>query len=197
MEAEDLNDAAPPTGRTGRVLVVGAGLSGLVALKELLAAGLDAVCFEAGRDIGGVFADGGSYEPLLLTVSNYFMAYSDFMPLDEELRFWTSVEYKAYLDRYAGRSGLPARIRFETPVTGIRRLSAGWEVEYGGPDGETVTEHFTHVAVCSGQFQTPRIPRIPGLESFPGIQLHSSDYHGPTDLEALRGKRVLCLGLGE
>lgn len=40
------------------IAVIGAGLSGLVATKELAEAGLDVTCFEKSQEIGGVFSSG-------------------------------------------------------------------------------------------------------------------------------------------
>ena len=38
------------------VLVVGAGPSGLVTIKEMVEGGMDVTCFEAFESLGGVFA---------------------------------------------------------------------------------------------------------------------------------------------
>jgi len=52
------------------------------------------------------------------------------------------------------------------------------------------------VAICQGAFRasSPRLPRIPGLETFPGLVAHSGTYKDP---EPFRGLRVLCVGMGE
>jgi dimethylaniline monooxygenase (N-oxide forming) len=38
-----------------KVAVIGAGCSGIVAIKECIAAGLDVVCYEQNSDIGGLW----------------------------------------------------------------------------------------------------------------------------------------------
>ena len=38
-----------------KVAVIGAGCSGLTAIKECRAAGLDVICFEQNDDIGGLW----------------------------------------------------------------------------------------------------------------------------------------------
>jgi glycine/D-amino acid oxidase-like deaminating enzyme len=81
-----------------RVCVVGAGVSGLTALKEVLEEGHSAVCLERENLPGGVFTTGVAYSPMQLTVSQYFMAYSSFPPpLEEERRHWQRQEYVDYL----------------------------------------------------------------------------------------------------
>jgi len=72
------------------VAIVGAGPCGLVALKEMREAGIQAFIIEASGVVGGVFA-----HPLPcfnLTVSNYFMAFSDFPP-KSDLEYSTMAAY--------------------------------------------------------------------------------------------------------
>ncbi len=80
-----------------KVCVIGAGPSGLVMIKELLDKGMDVKCFESFDSVGGAFRSiekgGRSYDSVKLTVSNYFMAYSDFMPEEgEDRRYWSVSE---------------------------------------------------------------------------------------------------------
>lgn len=178
-----------------KICVIGAGLSGLVALKELMAAGHDVVCYEQNRDIGGVFSGAGSsYDSLRLTVSNYTMAFSDAMP-EEPMRFWTGTEYKHYLDRYAQRFGLLDHIAFGATVTRVTREGNVWKLQYRDDSG-THDAVFEHVALCSGLFQRPKVPDIPGLDTFTGRTFHSAEYQN-LDEEVFKGKTVLCVGLGE
>jgi len=112
------------------IIVVGAGLSGLVTIKELMEKGHQVSCFEQGTEIGGVFAKQNSYDSVELTVSNYFMAYSDFMPYDEKLKFWTQSEYKQYLDQYVLHFNLLPHIQFNHHLNYIKKLPSGrWRVE--------------------------------------------------------------------
>jgi len=181
-----------------KIVVIGAGLSGLATLKELVEAGHDVTCFEKGHDIGGVFSDGGSYDSVKLTVSNYFMAYSDFMPYEEPIRFWSRSEYRDYLNRYVEHFDLRRHIKFGFALEHMRRLESGtWELRFGTGEGATVTTTVDRVVVCSGQFQEPNIPKIPGLDSFPGAVIHSAQYKNKEELQEFHGKRVLCFGMGE
>lgn len=180
-----------------KVVVIGAGLSGLAAVKEMLEAGHDVECFEQRHDIGGVFADMASYDSVLLTVSNYFMAYSDLMPFDEDVRFWTRAEYKQYLDRYAKKFDLLAHINFGWRLCSVEDPQGDCCVELMSESGEVRTVVCDHLVVCSGQFQEPNIPKLPGLETFDGEVLHSSSYKSASEWSHLTDKRVLFFGLGE
>lgn len=178
-----------------KVAVIGAGLSGIVATKELKEEGHDVVCYEKNSDFGGVFSeDGFAYESLNLTVTNYFMAFSDFVPTEERMKFWTARNYRCYLKKYMAHNDLFPVVRFNTPVQSVERSGNGWAVTVRNESGEVVQEIFDAVAVCSGMFQEPKIPEIMGLDSFQGEILHSKDY---VRKDPFDGKRVLCVGLGE
>ena len=69
----------------GRVCVVGAGVSGLVAMKECVDAGLTPVCFERQGDLGGVWVyddklregqGSAIYQSLITNSSKEFTCYS-------------------------------------------------------------------------------------------------------------------------
>lgn len=65
-------------GTEGRVLVIGAGPSGLVALKTLRENGYDAVCVEASGVVGGTFENKANYDDAKLVSSKYITPFSDF-----------------------------------------------------------------------------------------------------------------------
>jgi hypothetical protein len=180
-----------------RVCVVGAGVSGLAALKEVLEEGHSAVCLERENVPGGVFATGVAYDPMQLTVSQYFMAYSSFPPpLEEERRHWSRQEYVDYLERFRQRFGLDQHIHLNCAVETVSREADGsFAVEYTR-EGKTVRERFDAVAICRGAFraEAPRMPDLPGAETFTGEITHTARYKGA---EPFRGKRVVCIGMGE
>nr|VFJ75644.1 MAG: dimethylaniline monooxygenase (N-oxide forming) [Candidatus Kentron sp. FW] len=175
------------------VCVIGAGPAGVTAIKQLLDEGHTVQCFEKDSGIGGVFKKGNSYDSLLLTISNYFMAYSDFMPFSERLKIWTSREYEQYLHKYIEHFGFRGLISLNTEVTSVRKKGKGWSVTVV-KEGKTSEHEFDAVAVCSGHFQKPNIPTYEGLDQFQGEIVHSLDYKNQ---DAFEGKRVLCVGLGE
>ena len=180
-----------------RVCVVGAGVSGLTALKEILEEGHSAVCLERENAPGGVFTTGVAYDPLQLTVSQYFMAYSSLPPpLEEERRHWFRQEYVAYLERFRQRFGLDPHIRLNCAVETVSREADGSFVVEFTQAGKTLRERFDAVAICRGAFraEAPRMPDLPGAETFQGEITHTARYKGA---EPFRGKRVVCVGMGE
>ena len=107
------------------VVVVGAGPCGLVSAKEMLEAGHEVVCLEKSHVIGGVFSTlkESAYDDLFLTVTNVFMAYSDFPCEETYVKYSRKEEYAAYLHKYADAFGLKKVIKFGQTVS--RASNAG------------------------------------------------------------------------
>ncbi len=169
----------PPKPTGIRVAVVGAGLSGLVMLRELLAAGHDAVIFEASSLIGGVFA--ATYDECLLTSSSINTAFSSFFPTGEPHVHWTASQYVDYLLRFVEHFGLRPRIHLRSRVLSLRSEASPsggqerWEVtvrksssdddDDDDDDDEgavTETSIFDHVAVCTGVHAFYDLPHFEG-----------------------------------
>lgn len=181
-----------------KICIIGAGLSGLVTIKELKEEGHEVVCYEQGPSTGGVFRPNDdknpAYDEMSLTVSNYFMAFSSLPPAEPERRYWTKAEYHAYLQRFASTFDLLPHITFQAKVERVEPQADGRWLVHTTINGQPETAFFDTVAVCSGQFQTPFIPKLKGMERFGGTVLHTLDYRNAT---AFQGKRVVCVGLGE
>ncbi len=180
-----------------RVAVIGAGSSGITALKGLVERGFDATCFEASDRIGGNWVyenkNGMSacYRDLHINTSRLRMAYSDY-PMPEDYPDYPNHEQiAAYFDDYVDHFGLRERIRFERPVEHAARLDDGtWEITTR--DG---TERFDALLVANGHHWNPRWPEpaFPGSEDFEGIQMHAHSYMNP---DFLADKDVVILGMG-
>lgn len=189
--------------RKMRVCVIGAGAAGLVSVKELLAEGHEVVCYEKYHDLGGVFLydekKGGVYDSTLLTISNYTMAFSDFMEPDAKCRYWKHFEYHEYLKNYAANFQLLARaaFHFQTQVDSMERVAGSdkWKIVTSG--GFKSEELFDGVAVCNGSHQFPRIPTYPGQETSSIKIYHSETYKRAEGDPRFAGKRVVCVGVGE
>lgn len=182
-----------------KVAVIGAGLSGLVTIKELLEESHSVVCFENEANIGGAFnrkkdEDYGAYNDLHLTISNYFMSYSSFPPKDAKRRYWTAAEYANYLNDFAREFSLTDYIHFNTTVLSIDPADEEtWRITYR-KNGKVLEEYVDAVAICSGKFRQPKIPQFKGLDRFKGTIHHSYRYKSP---ETFRDKDVVCIGAGE
>jgi dimethylaniline monooxygenase (N-oxide forming) len=191
-----------------RVCVIGAGISGLAATKELRELGVDVECYEMMPIISGTF---GSYtwNHGRLTSSTISTWFSDF-PVEDRQHFMSWAEFVDYLGRYVDHFGFRDRIQLNCKAVAITQLDGGgWRIRFqrgnhsnGHPlhpgdvdvQDETFEREFTHLIAATGLNHLPRIPELPGLEGFAGQVLHSSEYR---DAEQLRGRRVLVVGAGE
>ena len=177
-----------------RVAVVGAGPSGLAALRALTAAGFDAVAFERGARLGGVWTaeerPTAAYRSLHLITSRARTEFAEF-PMPEGTPDYPSRDaVSRYLEDYAAHFGLTGRIRLSAEVRAARRLDGGgWEIETA--DGHS--ERADLLVVANGHNDEPKLPDPPYPGELAGEQLHAIDYN---DAEPFRGRRVLVVGMG-
>ncbi|OVA20189.1 Flavin monooxygenase FMO [Macleaya cordata] len=98
-----------------------------------------------------------------------------------------------YLEGFANDFQLIELVRFETEVVRVELVEEGkWVVKSrrrGGADD--VDEVFDAVVVCSGHYTEPNIAEIPGIDAWPGKQIHSRNYRVP---EPFRNQVVLLIG---
>jgi cation diffusion facilitator CzcD-associated flavoprotein CzcO len=177
--------------------VIGAGVSGLTAVKALRDRRIPHTCFEASNDIGGNWyfrnpnGRSSAYRSLHIDTSKNAISFGDF-PMDERYPdFPHHSEIKQFLHEYADRFGLREGMRFNTAVERAERLGdGGWRIATS--DGE---EHlFDALLVCNGHHWDPSYPEFPG--HFDGVTLHSHHYIDPTEPLDLTGRRVLVVGIG-
>lgn len=202
-ELQPSNNAGPDAANATpkRVIVIGAGASGLSAAKEFAEKGFHPTVFESGPSIGGVFRD--AYKGLELTSSNVFTAYSDYPPKEKEATMWTAAQYLSYLHSYCLDNNIFQHIQFNSTVVGIKRIGGlaksgifFWEVTTcNSSTGEVSQSIGDHLVVSVGSNASPNIPEFPGKSLFSGTVVHTSQLESGFDI--FRVKRVLCLGLGE
>ena len=183
------------------VCVIGAGSSGIAALKELARRGFHVTGFEAGDRVGGNWvyrnANGMSsaYDHLHINTSRERMQYSDFPMPRSFPDFPHHTHIASYFDDYVDHFGFRDRIRFHTTVTHARRgHEGGWEVDVEGAEGAG-TEHYDVLAVANGHHWDPRWPEpaFPGTDDFDGEVIHSHSYEQGRSLD---GRDVVVLGMG-
>lgn len=169
-----------------RVAVIGAGASGLVTARWLLAAGSDPVVFERSRGIGGLWRpdDGLAYPSLRTNTSKQKTAFSELAFAEDLPDFPDRVAVLRYLEEYAGRFGVAERIRRDGTVHAVTLLAEGWAV-----DGEP----FDQVVVCTGLFSRPLLPDLPGAAELGGPVVHTAAYRGA---EPYQGRDVVIVGGG-
>ncbi len=177
--------------------VIGAGPSGLAALRHLLAAGIPVECLEREAGIGGNWRFGSAtsrvFASTRLISSKRLTEFADFPMPRHYPAYPDHRQCLAYFEAYADHFGLAEHIQTRVGVTKIEPASppgAGWAVATA--DGQS--RHYAGVVIASGHNHVPRYPEIPG--SFTGTLTHSADYKSPTVPVPIAGKRVLVIGAG-
>src|SRR5437773_12331848 len=123
-----------------RVCVIGAGISGLVAAKVLGGDGFDVVVFEKESTLGGVWAASRTYPGLRTNNPRDTYAFSDHPFPPTVADFPSAAEMRAYLESYAERFGLLARIRVGTEVVKVAQSDARWCVTVRATGSEEVLD---------------------------------------------------------
>ncbi|KAM9324554.1 dimethylaniline monooxygenase [N-oxide-forming] 2-like [Gastrophryne carolinensis] len=189
------------------VAVIGAGCSGLTAIKCCLDEGLEPVCFEKSSDIGGLWRytetvedkRASLYNSVVTNVSKEMMCFSDF-PMPEEFpAYLHHSKVLEYLRLYADHFRLVKHIQLDTEVCHVMKSpgfsnNGQWEV-VTKKNGTEKKECFDAVLICNGHHVDPYLllESFPGIENFKGQYIHSRFYKNSEDY---RGKTVLVVGAG-
>jgi 4-hydroxyacetophenone monooxygenase len=179
--------------RPFRAVVIGAGMSGLVAAHRLNQAGIDVVVLEKNDDVGGTWLE-NSYPGCRVDVSNLFYCYSFAQRDDWPQHFSTQAVLLDYFRGVADRFGLRPLIRFGTDVLSaeLDEATMRWTLRVRDGEGESTLEADAIVSAV-GQLNRPNLPELPGADSFTGPAFHSARWDHGVDLT---GKRVVVIGTG-
>ncbi|KAL8591585.1 hypothetical protein ACOMHN_055552 [Nucella lapillus] len=134
----------PEPRKKRRVLIVGAGSSGLTAIKACLEDDLQPVCLEKTLDVGGLWnyrpqpsapGTAGIYHSLVINTCKEMTAFSDFPVPTRFPQFLSHAHVLAYFRMYAQHFRLLPHVRFNAEVRGIRQaedydISGRWTVTY-------------------------------------------------------------------
>ncbi|WP_218196395.1 MULTISPECIES: NAD(P)/FAD-dependent oxidoreductase [unclassified Pseudomonas] len=179
--------------KTLKAIIIGAGVSGMVAAVRLQEMGVEHTIFEKNHEFGGTWWE-NRYPGCGVDTPNLTYTFS-FRPNDWTAYFPLRDEIESYLLATAQESGLYDHVRFDTKVERAEWLTDRnqWEVTVRGEDGTQEVHHADFVMSAVGLLNMPVVPDIKGLSGFAGRVVHTSDW--PQDIE-LKGKRVAVVGNG-
>ena len=182
-----------------KVAIIGAGPSGITAIKNFADLGFEVTAFERCGGVGGNwrFNDPSGHSSVFETThiisSKHTSFYEDF-PLPESASDYPShKELLDYFNGYADHFDIKKLIKFGTEVVSCnQRENSSWEVEWKNITSNEVTiEIFDALVVCNGHHHKPRYPEYPG--EFSGELIHSHDFKSS---KPFKDKRVLVIGGG-
>jgi len=188
-------DDVPAAARAAfRVVVIGAGMSGVLAAIRLEEAGIPYVVLEKNQGVGGTWLE-NAYPGCRVDVANHFYSYS-FAPNHDWPEFFSQRDQlHAYFERCADDFAVRRHIRFGVEVTSARwdEATATWQVTCRTAEGPTETIVANAMISAVGALNRPKLPDIPGRDTFAGPAFHSARW--PKGLE-VAGKRVAVVGTG-
>jgi cation diffusion facilitator CzcD-associated flavoprotein CzcO len=183
-----------------KVCVIGAGPSGITALKNLIDQGLDAVCYDFNSDVGGNWiyneniGHSSVFETTHIISSKTLSQYEDFTfdEFESDMPDYPSHDQlRRYFQAYAAKFNLYPHIEFSTLVQSCELDGANHWVIKTMKAGAEKTEIFSHLVVCNGHHWKPRLPQYPG--NFTGNFMHSHEFK---HAKPFVGQRVLVIGGG-
>ncbi len=185
-----------------QVAIIGGGFGGLLAGARLREAGVDDLrVIEKGGDFGGTWY-WNRYPGAACDVESYI-----YLPLLEEIGYIPKEKYSkapeilAHSQAIGRHFDLYRNSCFQTEVTDVSWEDASRRWIISTNRGDKMRARF--VVMANGPLHRPKLPGIPGVETFKGHSFHTSRwdyaYTGGSSaggLTGLRGKRVGIIGTG-
>jgi putative flavoprotein involved in K+ transport len=179
-------------GRDPEVVIVGAGQGGLCVAAGLRLAGVDVLTIERNERVGDNWRN--RYHSLilhnLLSVNkmpymSFPTTYPEYLPKDK---------FGGWLETYAEQMEIPVWTSTELLGGSFDEASKTWTLRINreGIERELRTRHVV-VATGGGICAKPNMPHVPGIETFRGSVLHSSE---AGTAGALRPANALVFGTG-
>jgi cation diffusion facilitator CzcD-associated flavoprotein CzcO len=173
------------------VVIVGAGFGGIGAAIQLNRLGYDnIVIVDREDDLGGTWHV-NHYPGLTVDVPSTTYSYW-FEPNPYWSRlFAPGAELKRYAEHVADKYNVRRYMRFNTTVEGAQWDDEAqvWRVALAG--GETLDAQF--LVAATGFLSQPRLPDIPGIDTFAGRIIHTADWD---DSYSVQGRRAAVIGTG-
>lgn len=173
------------SGGGAATLIIGAGPAGLAVAEKLRAIDEPFAIVERGDNVGSAWRR--HYEALRLHTDRDHSSLPGQGWPEHTPRYPTRDQFLDYLQAYADR--IEAKPFFGQEICLCQPTPEGWRTE--SSTGRIFESR--RVVVATGASTNPHVPAWPGLETFAGRVLHSSDY---TNGGHFARQRVLVVGFG-
>jgi cation diffusion facilitator CzcD-associated flavoprotein CzcO len=172
-----------------RVIVVGAGMSGILCGVRLQEEGVGSfTIYEKGDRAGGTWRE-NTYPGLCCDIPSHVYSYS-FEPNPEwSHQFSPGPEILEYMERTADKYGVTDFIRFGEEVVSCEFDGKMWHVR----TKSGIHDEADIVLMATGVLHHPSYPDIDGIDDFGGEIFHSARWNHDFDW---RGKRIGIVGTG-
>ena len=172
-----------------RVVVMGAGMAGILSGIKLLEAGItNCAIYEKADRVGGTWRE-NTYPGLTCDVPSHAYTYSFEPNPDWSHMLPPGAEIQEYFERTVKKYGVDRLVRFNQEIVSCEYRSGRWHLrtKQGTEDQADV------VIAATGVLHHPNYPPIDGLDTFRGACFHSArwDHRVPLD-----GRRIGVIGTG-
>ena len=173
-----------------RVIIIGGGFSGLGVAIQLLNKGItDFAILEKAKQLGGTWRE-NTYPGCACDVPSHFYSYSYAPKTSWSRVFAEQAEIQAYLLEVAERFKVLPHVKLETEAlrTDWDPIRRRWSVQ---TNKGLLEAQF--IVMGQGPLHEPKLPNVPGIDTFTGTTFHSARWNHAHDL---RGKKVAVIGTG-
>ncbi len=175
-----------------RVVIIGAGESGLLLGYRLKQAGVPFTIIEKNAGVGGTWYE-NSYPGCRVDCNTFFYSYAFARNIWDEY-YGQSFDLQKYFHRVATETGLydDTILNAEVIKSVWDAATCRWHVEYV-KDGKNLTIECEVLVSAVGQLNRPKLPDIKGLNRFKRPAFHSAQWDHSVDVS---GKRIGVIGTG-
>ncbi len=172
-----------------RVVVIGAGMAGILAGIKLQEAGFtDVAIYEKADRIGGTWRE-NTYPGLTCDVPSHHYTYTFERNPDWTRHLPPGHEIQSYFERTTTKYGVDKLLHFNQEATGATFIDGRWQLDF--KDGHRDVADI--LIAATGVLHKPRMPSIDGMASFGGVSFHSARWDHSVPLD---GKRIAIIGTG-
>jgi 4-hydroxyacetophenone monooxygenase len=174
------------------VLVIGAGMSGMLMGLRLQQAGIPFTIVEKNESVGGTWFE-NQYPGLRVDVPSHAYSFSFTQDHVWPSLFSRQEDLLRYFRECAERFDITGNIRFGLEVAGAQwdAEASRWTVDLVDSQGRHETVHASSVVSAVGFLNRPSLPQFKGMDRFKGEQIHSARWRHDVPIE---GKRVIIIG---
>ncbi|MFE3055753.1 flavin-containing monooxygenase [Nocardia sp. NPDC059236] len=174
--------------------VIGAGMSGIAAARELQASGIRYEILEKNDGVGGTWFE-NFYPGCGVDTPSSLYSYS-FAPKSDWSRYFAK---RNEVSEYFEDTAETAQI-LDNVVFGVEVTSATWDddnriwtVIGRTRSGERIERTYSVLISAVGQVNRPSIPELDGIDTFQGVAVHTAAWDTSIDVT---GKNVVVIGTG-
>jgi putative flavoprotein involved in K+ transport len=173
------------------VIIVGAGQAGLMLAARLRQLNINTLVVEKSERVGDVWRK--RYRSLKLH-NDVCMNHFPYLPFPETWPVYLPKDKLAdWFEFYAKAMELNVATSTTLVHGEFDPITHRWTAHLKRADGTTRIIRPRHLVMALGVAGLPSVPKLPGMDAFSGIVVHSS---GPTDDLDVEGKIVLVVGAG-